>query len=56
MTYCHQANEEAALTLNEEEEADDAHDCDDDPRYDEGHAPVGGDPVAGDQRAQDVSH
>lgn len=45
-----------SLTLNEEEEADDAHDCDDDSRNDEGHAPVGGDPVSSDQRAQDVSY
>lgn len=42
--------------LNEEEEADDAHGCYDEPRDDEGQAPVGGNPVAGDQRAQDVSH
>lgn len=44
------------LTLNEEEEADHAHGSDDEARYDEGHAPVGGDPVACDQRAQDVPH
>lgn len=55
--YCRPpANEEAALTLNKEEEADNAHESDDEPRYNEGQAPVGGDPVAGDQRAQDVSH
>lgn len=49
-------NEEAGLTLNEEEEADDAHDRDDESRHDEGQTPVRGDPVAGDQGAQDVSH
>lgn len=57
LTYCSSpANEEVALTLNQEEEADDAHGCDDDSRYDEGQAPVGGHKVACDQRAQDVSH
>lgn len=54
MIYC--SLQKAALTLDEEEEADDAHGCDDEPRYDEGQTPVGGDPVTGDQRAQDVSH
>ena len=44
------------LTLDEEEEADHAHHCDDDARDDEGQAPVGGDPVASDQGAQDVPH
>lgn len=44
------------LTLDEEEEADDAHGGDDEPRHDEGQPPVGGDPVAGDQGAQDVPH
>lgn len=37
------------LTLDEKEEADDAHDCDDESGYDEGEAPVGGHPVASDQ-------
>lgn len=47
---------DAELTLDEEEEADHAHDCDDDARDDEGQAPVGGDPVSSDQGAQDVPH
>lgn len=49
-------NEEAALTLNEEEEAENTHGCNDYPWYDERQAPVGGDPVASNQRAQDVAH
>lgn len=41
-------------TLNKEEEADDAHDGDDDARDDEGQPPVRGHVVRSDQRAQDV--
>ena len=46
----------AVLTFDEEEEADDAHSSDDEAGDDEGQAPVGGDPVTCDQRAQDVAH
>lgn len=49
-------NHIAVLTFNEEEEADDSHGGDDEAGNDEGQAPVGGDPVACDQRAQDVAH
>lgn len=56
MSTCSAANQEAALTLNKEQEADDAHGGDDEARDNEGQAPVRGDPVTCDQRAQDVSH
>lgn len=41
-------------TLNKEEEADDAHDGDDDAGDDEGQPPVRRHVVRGDQRTQDV--
>lgn len=54
--YNRPVNKEAVLTLNEEEEADYAHGSDNETWYNEGQAPVGGDPVTCDQRAQDVSN
>lgn len=44
------------LTLHEEEEADDAHDGDDDARHNKGQAPGRGNPDTGDERPQDVAN
>lgn len=48
--------EEGPLTLNEEEEGDDAHGSGDDAWHHEGQAPLPAHPDASDQGAQDVAH